>query len=155
MIDKGMMLDELPCITSGVCIKTKCSHHTDRETICECIKKVINAMPEQPPIDFAKRELPVKNTWKLKDAYSLFCEDCNIEIKEFEVTEPSPHVKKYYDKITKVDYSAIPKGSIVEYIYNHQNRLGWVERVEGASLFVNCVKIDFKDIIRVVEWGNE
>lgn len=102
-----------------------------------------------------KRELPVKTTWKLKEEFYEFAINMFQPISLNTTTDKEPKHKQYYDKITEVDYSKLSKGDIVEFIYNHHKKLGWVERVDSDYIFVNCLKINFKDIIRVVEWGNE
>lgn len=61
-------------------------------------------------------EIPVKKTWTLKKEYVEFSNDFKaVTDRSFESScDPVEKLKKYYDLHEELDYSKIPKGSIVE-----------------------------------------
>ena len=141
------------------------------EYMCDNIGCYNNFLKSKNLCAQATCELPMKTIYKIKPEYEAIFVDLRYDEYVAECQDHLPenvkNVEKYYDKITKVDYSAIPYGSIVEVNLNGDVGYRRVHSVgdngsinlyfdslnEGLS---DCTfQIPSKDIIRVVEWGKE
>ena len=158
-IDKEKLLKEFPCMDNDHCVEYQCKHHrnSERLTVSECIYKIIKNFPEEPAQQIQKpREIPVKKSWTLKDKYSLLYNHLLCAMPR-ELSDIPNHLVEFYDMKEEPDYSAIPKGSIVEV---QGGFVRTVERIEGDKMFLNDSKhstTEWKtyNLIRVVEWAKE
>jgi hypothetical protein len=108
-----------------------------------------------PEVEHAKRELPVKKVFTIKPEILEIFTDFGHIVKKCDYVEDRR--LKYYDVKEEIDYSAIPKCSVVEFF---DGRKRTVVKVDGENFdYTDAGTHEYSERIteikRVVEWGDE